>query len=319
MNKRLEWLMRQADRLRDPPSRQRLIASRAERVGARLQRCMVGRVVGAWDWYVANRDNVAPLLAPLGSIVVGMGTVIIGGLVAWAALRQARTATRVAAVANQQAEIANRQADIARQRHEEQTRSDRQRRITDTFSKAVEQLGSEKMEVRIGGIYTLERLARDAPASPQLATGATEESADAVSELYWTVMETLTAFVRERPRGSEEDLSAYDSLSGVLATDIAAVLEVIRRRPDAGRGLEKQRRWRLDLRACDLRVAYLIQAHLPRARFMEANLKRADLRGANLEGADLTLADLEGAQLWLVNLKGAKLMGAHLWRRRVSL
>ena len=69
-----------------------------------------------------------------------------------AALRQARTATEVA-------RIANRQAEIAAVRHEEQTRADLQRRVTETFSKAVEQLASEKIEVRLGGIYTLERLA----------------------------------------------------------------------------------------------------------------------------------------------------------------
>ena len=55
---------------------------------------------------------------------------------------------------------------IASDRHEAQTGADVQRRITETFSKAVEQLGSEKMEVRVGGIYTLERLARSkAPSS----------------------------------------------------------------------------------------------------------------------------------------------------------
>src|SRR6478752_5395583 len=38
------------------------------------------------------------------------------------------------------------------------TEADRQRRITDSFLKAVEQLGSDKMPVRVGGIYTLERI-----------------------------------------------------------------------------------------------------------------------------------------------------------------
>jgi hypothetical protein len=63
-------------------------------------------------------------------------------LVARAALRQGRTATQVA-------EIANRQAEIAGRRHEEQTRADQQRRITESFAKAVEQLGSDKLEVRL--------------------------------------------------------------------------------------------------------------------------------------------------------------------------
>jgi hypothetical protein len=65
-------------------------------------------------------------------------------------------------------------------RHFEQTNADRQRRITDSYSKAVEQLGSEKIEVRLGGIYTLERISRES------------------TDDHWTIMETLTAFVRER-------------------------------------------------------------------------------------------------------------------------
>ena len=106
-----------------------------------------------WDWYQQNREAIAPLLGPLGSIVVGFGTIAVGVLVAWAALRQARTATRQAQIATQVAEIANRQAEIASQRHEAQTKADQQRRITESFSKATEQLASEKIEVRLGGIF----------------------------------------------------------------------------------------------------------------------------------------------------------------------
>jgi hypothetical protein len=40
-------------------------------------------------------------------------------------------------------------------RHFAQTEADRQRRIVETFSKAVEQLGSDKLEVRVGAIFAL--------------------------------------------------------------------------------------------------------------------------------------------------------------------
>lgn len=73
----------------------------------------------------------------------------------YAAIRQARTATEQARTATEVARTGHRQAEIAGRRH-----------VTETFGKAVEQLGSEKMEVRIGGIYTLERLAREALTSP---------------------------------------------------------------------------------------------------------------------------------------------------------
>jgi hypothetical protein len=59
--------------------------------------------------------------------------------------------------------------------------------ITERFTRAIEQLGETddktgkpKIELRLGGIYALERIAKDSPASD-----------------YSTVMEVLTAYVRE--------------------------------------------------------------------------------------------------------------------------
>jgi Flp pilus assembly protein TadB len=66
--------------------------------------------------------------------------------------------------------------------HFAQTDADRQRRITESFSKAVEQLGSDKLEVRLGGIYSLERISKESP------------------DDLWMVMENLTAFVRVSSR-----------------------------------------------------------------------------------------------------------------------
>jgi hypothetical protein len=42
-----------------------------------------------------------------------------------------------------------------------------ERRITELYTKAVEQLGSDKAPVRLGGLYALERLAQDNPAQRQ--------------------------------------------------------------------------------------------------------------------------------------------------------
>ena len=39
--------------------------------------------------------------------------------------------------------------------------SEREGQVTDRYSKAIEQLGSDKVDVRIGGIYALERIACD--------------------------------------------------------------------------------------------------------------------------------------------------------------
>src|SRR5579859_5423121 len=57
-----------------------------------------------------------------------------------------------------------------------------QGQVTERYTKAIEQLGSDKLDVRIGGIYALERIARDSARDHQ------------------TVMEVLTAFIREHSR-----------------------------------------------------------------------------------------------------------------------
>jgi len=55
-----------------------------------------------------------------------------------------------------------------------------EKQVAERFSKAVEQLGNKNIHTRLGGIYALEQIAKDA-----------EE------KYYWQVMETLTAYVRE--------------------------------------------------------------------------------------------------------------------------
>ena len=58
----------------------------------------------------------------------------------------------------------------------------RQGQVTDRYTRAIEQLGSDKLDVRIGGIYALERVAGDSVRD------------------HPTVMEVLAAFVREHSR-----------------------------------------------------------------------------------------------------------------------
>ena len=58
----------------------------------------------------------------------------------------------------------------------------REGHITDRYARSIEQIGHENLDVRIGGIFALERIARDSPTDRQ------------------TVIEILTAFVREHTR-----------------------------------------------------------------------------------------------------------------------
>jgi uncharacterized protein YjbI with pentapeptide repeats len=189
--------------------------------------------------------------------------------------------------------------------------------ITERFTRAIEQLGNDRMEIRLGGIYALERIANDS------------------NKDYWPIMETLTAFVRENApwREQTEDetgkISAEEAVQETLtrapeispkpATDIQAILTVLGRcKYRYGRGEEE----RLDLCDTALRGANLWRAHLEgvalkgahleKAALREAHLEGAYLREAHLEGAYLAGAHLEGADLWGAHLEGAFLVGAHL-------
>ena len=126
--------------------------------------------------------------------------------------------------------------------------------------------------MRVGGIYALDRIARDSARD------------------HPTVMEMLTAFIREN---SHEQRPQPDpgSKERFRRRDIQAAVDVVGRREV-----------KHDIR----------RIHLARAHLMGANLRAADLAGANLIRVYLDRAHLRGANLTDANLTGAKLLRADL-------
>lgn len=147
-------------------------------------------------------------------------------------------------------------------------------KLTERFSNAVELLGSEKLDVRLGGIYALERIARDSQKD------------------HWTVMEVLTAFVRQNSPyvRSKEDLS--DKAEIKLREDIQAIMTVIGRR----KWSETEPTY-IDLQKVDLTGCVLRGANLSKARLSRANLNRVYWKGVDLSKARLDAANLSGAYL----------------------
>jgi Pentapeptide repeats (8 copies) len=180
-----------------------------------------------------------------------------------------------------------------------QIQVNRDGQITERFTRAIDQLGSDKPDVRIGGIYALERIARNSP---------TDQPA---------VTDVLTEFVRShapwvtRTPGSPDPhpTASVDMTTPWLrdrAPDAQAALNVLGRRrtaPDDDR---------LDLGRVDLRRAYLSRAQLPGIVMRNANLARARMRGINLQGARLEYTDLRQAFLEEANLTRAILERAYL-------
>ena len=215
----------------------------------------------------------------------------------------------------------------------------REGQITERFTRAIDQLGKVEdgkklYEIRIGGIYALERIARES------------------EEDYWPIMEVLTAYVRHNshwPHGQirspqdvrelveqERGLDVKEVLPDRPKPDIEAIMTVLRRRARSyGFGepqplnLSDTNLARVDLKGANLSYAYLPGAYLFAANLRQAILSNAKLwdawlYGANLTGeASLIGADLTGAQLWQAELKGALLISAILkkagfWRADLS-
>ncbi|MBF6298828.1 pentapeptide repeat-containing protein [Nocardia amamiensis] len=153
----------------------------------------------------------------------------------------------------------------------------RQVAVTDRFQKAVDQLTSDKIDIRLGGIYLLERLAKDSPAD------------------HPTIFAVLSAFLRTHTSASACDTPTPATPAPV---DVQAVLTVIGTR-EASRD---DHRRTFDLRRTCLSGMQLNAANLTRTELRYANLTQADLAFANLvgvqfDGANLTRAHLGGADV----------------------
>ncbi|QIB90118.1 pentapeptide repeat-containing protein [Methanosarcina mazei] len=159
--------------------------------------------------------------------------------------------------------------------------------ITERFTKAVDQLGATDqtgqpaIEIRLGGIYALGRIAKES------------------KEDYWPIMEILTAYIR---KNSSID-NQRDRKEEIISLDIQAILTII---GENKYSYKKRDLHRLNLERTNLKGATLGWANLEKVHFKEANLKEAYFFEAILKEAHLEKTDLEGANLKGANLKGAK-------------
>jgi uncharacterized protein YjbI with pentapeptide repeats len=173
--------------------------------------------------------------------------------------------------------------------------------ITDRYTKAIEQLGATKeenkpnVEVRLGAIYALERIAQDSPRD------------------HWTIMEVLTAYVRQNAPAPEQTPTKEENEKAIAkgpAKEIQAILTVLgRRRRDHRREIEGQ--W-LDLRYSDLRGANFDTAHMEGTSFEGAHLYGSTFDGAHLERANFFEAHAEWAIFARAHVEDANFAGAQL-------
>lgn len=213
------------------------------------------------------------------------------------------------------------------------------RRITDLYTKAVEQIGSDKAPVRLGGLYALERLGQDTDSqretimnvvcaylrmpfsatSPSPGESAPEDERERHAELVRAHAEEhqvrLTALRilhrhRSLNRGSNRVFWLYVTIDLTGASLTGAHLATADLALAALTGA--------DLTDADLASADLTDACLAGADLTNADLTHARLAGADLTNVDLTHARIGGADLAGANLAGARLAGADLMDARLA-
>lgn len=215
----------------------------------------------------------------------------------------------------------------------EELRNSRDADVTDRYTKAIEQLGSDKIAIRVGGIFALERIGHDSerdrttvvnvltsslfkelpatdgkPGTPNLMAKA-EESA------------LMIALMRLRRQGETNKLGSY--ITGNPSFENADLHGAYL----AEANMTRYALFGANLSQADLSGAILSRALLFGTNFTKANLQHADLteaelleaifsdadlESANLQNADLPDTKFDGATLRSSNLQGAKLEGASL-------
>ena len=219
-----------------------------------------------WGWLGAGESSSTTIrnLVLVNAAIIGLPLAIWRSMVA----------ERQAAAAQRQSETAQR--DLLNER----------------YQKGAEMLGSEVLAARLGGIYALDRLAREHP-----------------GDYHVQIMNLLCAFVRTPPEMAADHRK--------LREDVQEVMTAICSRSDSQIEAEKGKYCPLELPGADLegldlvRVAMKIFVASSKAK-TPANLNSADLRGANLRGAFLSYANLRGANLAKADLTGAFLDSTNL-------
>ncbi|MFI6910346.1 pentapeptide repeat-containing protein [Nonomuraea sp. NPDC050394] len=166
-----------------------------------------------------------------------------------------------------------------------------QGQITDRYTKAFEQLGSDKIEVRLGGIHALRFLSVDSPRDQEV------------------VIDVLTTFVRSHDACALPSGQKTKSLpKQCTTTDPKALADLpyIRLGADVRAALSTASAMASNELIGNIRAV----PDLSEVRFPRTDLRGLPLIGLNMSGADLRGADLTGADLTGTFLTDADLTGA---------
>ena len=193
-----------------------------------------------WEVLHNDQDSVSTTVRNLGLLIGGAIAIM---LAVWRSI------------------VAERQADTAQQSL-----------LNERYQKGAEMLGSQVLEVRLGGIYALQSLAAGHP-----------------KEYHIRIMRLLSTFVRNPNRDKLET-------SGVMS--------MVNDRSEQQLALERDAEFYLDLRGANLKLLH-VSADLSGATLWRVDISLASIHGSQLSGAMLANADLSGTVLSHSDLSGA--------------
>jgi pentapeptide repeat protein len=221
----------------------------------------------------SRRAAVSATRAALVTGLLGVGALLalwINNATARAALTNARAALTNAEVAVTNSRVAVETLRVAERGH-----------LTDRYAKAIEQLGDDKLAVRLGGIYGLQQYAEDS-----------DRPGD-----QRTVVEVLSAFIRDKLAG----VGGSDGTHEPPGADVLAAVSVLAQLPPR-EGIARAYFPGALFHSVGIRGARLTGGNLSGVRMDAVGIRSADmsninLDGANFDNASLTRCDLTGASL----------------------
>ncbi|CAM5342804.1 Pentapeptide repeat-containing protein OS=Streptomyces fumanus OX=67302 GN=GCM10018772_31830 PE=4 SV=1 [Streptomyces fumanus] len=245
---------------------------------------LAGASVAAQDRLKAVNDVRATFLQAVGGMVVLFG--------AYATWRQLRVS-------------------------QEGLRATQEGYVTDRFSTAVDQLGSDKLETRIGGLHALWRIAEHSA-----------RDREAVLSIQAAYLRTHLPWPPAGPQAPAADLPINDVVpleiraadAQVALTGLGVLLLQPREQSWINLSVTDLRRadcdglWLHEVnfdRSC-MEAAGLYRANLTQASLVSVNLRHADLKTAILRRARCVRADLRGARLVETDLREADFTEADL-------
>ncbi len=185
---------------------------------------------------------------------------------------------------------------------DEQNKVSERGQITESMGQAITQIGTfndknPNIEVRLGGIYSLERIARDSDRD------------------YAKIMDILCAYVRSTALRK----SGYSRSATNIREDIQSAIDVLGSEIEELSSLGKKPKFRINLENCNLSGYNFSEgdfnkhtendkngAIFDKSKFEKSRFYKTDLSYASFDKADLTKAVFEEAIL-----KGARLVAAN--------